>query len=185
MSCAVPTGPFIPRSGYASINSSSLSTAKSNSSAKVAMRLPRVVIWAATLCERPAIASSEYATASRLNRSSAAIDLSRITIRLRRICNCSTFSVKSREVMPRWRCSAPAKSLNSSMRALTSCLETRSRSAIDSRLTVSTTASYFSGTPFGIEIPNSCWARMTAIHSCRSSRIFASCAQISRIGSDA
>ena len=56
-------------------------------------------------------------------------------------CSCSTFSVRSREVIPWWMCSWPASALNSSIRAFTSCRVTRSRAAIESRSTWSTTAS--------------------------------------------
>ena len=57
-----------------------------------------------------------------------------------RICICSTFSVRSRDVIPLWMCSCPASAQNSSIRAFTSCLVTRSRAAIDARSTWSTTA---------------------------------------------
>ena len=78
------------------------------SSAIVANRLPRVVAWAATLCERPAITVSSCSAASRPRRTSAATARSRTTSSERRTCSCSTFSVRSREVMPLWMCSWPA-----------------------------------------------------------------------------
>jgi hypothetical protein len=64
---------------------------------------------------------------------------SRTCSRERRTCSCSTFSVRSREVIPLWTCSWPARAQNSSMRAFTSWRVTRSRAAIEARSTWSTT----------------------------------------------
>ena len=106
----------------------------------VANRLPSVVAWAATLCERPAITVVSCSAASRASLAKVA------TARLRsrssdwRTCSCSTFSVRSRLVMPLWMCSCPASAANSSIRAFTSWRVTRSRAAIESRSTLSTTS---------------------------------------------
>ena len=66
---------------------------------------------------------------------------SRTSSRARRTWSCSTFSVRSRDVIPLWTCSWPARAENSSMRAFTSWRVTRSRASIDARSTESTTAS--------------------------------------------
>ena len=107
MSCAVPTGPLMPRSGYRASRSSSRPSATSSSSATLANRLPSVVAWAATLCERPAITSASYSAARRASRTSTASTLVRTSSSAERTCNCSTFSVRSRLVMPRWISSWP------------------------------------------------------------------------------
>ena len=139
MSCDVPTGPLIPRSGYRSIRSSSRAIATSSSSAAEANRLPSVVACAATLCERPVITSAAWSAAFWPSWTAVATARSRASSRLARICSCSTFSVRSRLVMPLCTCSCPASALNSSIRAFTSCRVTRSRAAIDSRSTWSIT----------------------------------------------
>ena len=81
--------------------------------------------------------SSACSAASRPSRASTATVRSRTSSSDSRTCSCSTFSVRSREVMPLWTCSWPASALNSSMRAFTSCRVTFSRSAIEARSTCS------------------------------------------------
>src|SRR4051794_3563565 len=173
MSSAVPTGPLMPRSGYRAISSSRRRTATRSSSAAVAKRLPRVVAWAATLCDRPASTKASYSAARRARRARAARALIRTSRSELSTWSCSTFSVRSRLVMPLWICSCPASAANSSMRAFTSCRVTRSRAAIASRSTASvprsTTASYASIAPSGTSTPSSACARRTASHSRRSS----------------
>ena len=141
MSCAVPIGPLMPRSGYRSSSSSMRSTATRISSAAEAKRLPRVVACAATLWERPAMTRDLYSPARLPTAFSSAIALSRVSSRARRTCSCSTFSVRSREVIPLWISSWPASALNSSMRAFTSWRVIFSREAMDSRSTWSMTFS--------------------------------------------
>ncbi|SHW89009.1 Uncharacterised protein [Mycobacteroides abscessus subsp. abscessus] len=63
MSCPVPIGPLIPRSGYRSRSSRNRVSASRVSSAADANRLPNVVACAATLWLRPAITTSRYSTA--------------------------------------------------------------------------------------------------------------------------
>ena len=159
--------------------------ATSSSSAVEAKRLPRVVAWAATLWLRPAMTSSACSVASRPSRASVAMPRSRSTCSDASTCSCSTFSVRSRDVMPLWMCSAPASAQNSSMRALTSWRVTFSRAAIEARSTWSTTASYASMTPSGVSTPRSRWARSTAIHSRRSSTILCSGDQMRAISAEA
>ena len=69
---------------------------------------------------------SRYCTARSANMAAAATALSRTSTAESRTW-CSTFSVRSRLVIPLWTCSCPASALNSSMRAFTSCLVIRSR----------------------------------------------------------
>ena len=76
---------------------------------------------------RPAITRSACSVASRASRASAATARSRTSSSDRRTCSCSTFSVRSRLVMPLWMCSCPASAENSSIRAFTSCRVTASR----------------------------------------------------------
>ena len=75
------------------------------SSPALAKRLPRVVACAATLWLRPVITVSACSAASSAKRASTATSRSRTSTRAVRICSCSTFSVRSREVMPLWICS--------------------------------------------------------------------------------
>ena len=103
----------------------------------------------------------------------------------RLICNCSTFSVRSREVSPLWICSYPAREENSSIRALTSCKVTRSRRSMDSRSTSVMTDRYASTTASSILIPKSFWATRTATQSSRSRTTLFSADQISAISGDA
>ena len=70
-----------------------------------AKRLPSVVAWAGTLCERPTSTSDSYCAARAARRASAATIRSRTSSSDRRICSCSTFSVRSRLVSPLWTCS--------------------------------------------------------------------------------
>ena len=114
---------------------STRSMPSSISSAAEAKRLPSVVACAATLWDRPAMTSDWYAAAFSAVRATTATALSRTACSDWRICSCSTFSVRSRLVMPLWMCSVPARAQNSSMRALTSWRVTRSRSAMESRST--------------------------------------------------
>ena len=153
-----------------------------SSSAAVANRLPRVVTWAATLWLRPAIARPSCSTASRARRARVATMRSSTSSRLRRTCSCSTFSVRSRDVIPLWMCSWPARAQNSSIRAFTSWRVTRSRSRMDSRSTWSSTARWSSITPSGMSTPSSRWASMTAIQSSRSITTLASGDQSSAMG---
>ena len=140
MSWEVPIGPLMPRNGYRASRSSSRSSAISISSAIVANRLPSVVACAATLCERPAITVVSCSVASRASRARVATVRRRSSSSDARTWSCSTFSVRSRLVMPLWMCSWPASAANSSIRAFTSCRVTRSRCAMDSRSTLSTTS---------------------------------------------
>ena len=133
-----------------------------------------MVACAATLCDRPVITSAEYSPACQPSRASVATTRSRISSSEARIWSCSTFSVRSREVIPLCTCSCPASALNSSIRAFTSCRVTRSRAAIEARSTWSTTRSYASTTPSGTGTPRSRWALSTASQSRRSIRTFSS-----------
>ena len=78
MSCAVPIGPLMPRSGYRARSSSSRAWATSISSAADANRLPSVVACAATLWLRPASTSSACSAARRASRASTATERSRM-----------------------------------------------------------------------------------------------------------
>ena len=64
--------------------------------------------------------SASYSEARRDSRASTASSFVRASVSDDRTCSCSTFSVRSRLVMPLWICSCPASAANSSMRAFTS-----------------------------------------------------------------
>ena len=105
------------------------------------------------------------------------------------ICSCSTFSVRSRLVIPLCMCSKPARALNSSIRAFTSCLVIFSRAAMLARSTCSTTAAYASITVSGSSPPKSTprsrCADSTASQSRRSAMILFSGLHTVRIASEA
>ena len=73
--------------------------------ATVANRLPSVVACAATLWLRPAITRLSCSDASRASRARAATVRSRSSSSDWRTWSCSTFSVRSRLVIPLWTCS--------------------------------------------------------------------------------
>jgi hypothetical protein len=85
--------------------------ATSSSSAAVANRLPSVVIWAATLWERPVIGWSRvlHGAAERRRARQRWRRCGSRTLRAASTWSCSTFSVRSRDVMPLWMCSWPAR----------------------------------------------------------------------------
>ena len=127
----------------------------------------------------PPSPASSNSIARAASRASAATIRSRTSSSESRICSCSTFSVRSREVIPLWMCSCPASAANSSMRALTSWRVTRSRAAMDwPGRPGRRTASYASTTPSGTGTPRSRWAVRTASQSRRSARTFSSGDQI-------
>src|ERR1022692_2998368 len=132
-SSCVPTAPLSPRTGYRAISPSSRSKATLSSCPNIASRFPSVVGCAGTLCVRPVIIRSRCSSARRASARSAAAAFIRTILSDWKIWSCSTFSVTSRLVRPRWMNCLFASSENSSIRALTSWSVACSRFAIDSR----------------------------------------------------
>ena len=102
---------------------------------------------------RPVITSVACSAARSARRASAVTMRSRTSVEAARTCSCSTFSVRSREVMPAWIRSWPARAENSSIRAFTSWRVTRSRASMLARSTLSITATWSSMTSRGTSTP--------------------------------
>ena len=137
---------------------------------QVAKRLPSVVAWAATLWLRPTITRSACSAARRGQAGQGGDHAVAHEQRAAsRTWSCSTFSVRSRLVMPLWMCSWPARAENSSMRAFTSWRVTRSRAVDRGQVDLVDHGLVGLDDAVGHLDAQVAWARSTASQSRRSS----------------